>query len=333
VSIATKRPLPVAPLDRLPASSVVSSGRMSLLARRARGLLSAAGGAHDSDLTSPGAPLEVAFVWPADEVRLSLDPCPGQSAPVRVAACREALTAPLSPEQLDVAGRVVAWQYSQGARYGAWLGLRSAGDTLRSKLYLEVPAGCSWSAWEAAVAGAPPVLPSRAIRLTMVGLDVQTGAVELYYRCRTLFRGELDTLLRRFRLDARGAEVVTVLEALTRRSVRFELPSHDMGFSCSFAADGRPQVFTWYSTSAALLGSPGCAREAILRMGLDAGWSMASYEQLTACELYDDVPCHGLVGAVLADGQPLQLTATVAATVHAPSGQASGPPGREGADA
>lgn len=307
---------------------------LSLLAGGARALLRAGGGAHESDLTPAGSPLEVAFVWPADDLRLSLDPCPGQGAQARVAACREALTAPLSPAQAVVAGRIEGWQQAHGARYGAWLGLRSGGGALGSKLYLEVPEACSWSAWEAEVAGAPAVLPKRGIRPTMVGLDVQSGAIEIYYRCGRLYRGEIDTLLRRFRMDERGAEVVAVLEALTRRTVRFELPSHDMGVSCSFGVDGCPRVFTWYSTCAALLGPPARARDALLRVGSEAGWPMDAYACLTAGGPSGEVPGHGLIGAMLAEGQPLQVTATVAAAAHAaPSGQATGISSRDGADA
>lgn len=265
-----------------------------------------------SRLTPVGAPLEAAVVWPAPGLRVSLDPCPDASPDVRVRSCRTDIAQPFTAEQADVMARVALWRKDHPGRYGAWLGLRVVDGDLRKKLYLDVPQRCCWETCEAQTVGAPAVLLHRQIRLTMIGLDPVSGGVELYYRCGRLFPPEIDTLLRRFALAERGAEVVDFIAALTRRTVRFELPSFDMGFSCAFDAQGRARVFTWYSNARALLGPPARARAALLRVGTEAGWPMADYEALSRPDAQGRVPEHGLVGVMLADGHPLQATATVA---------------------
>jgi hypothetical protein len=146
----------------------------------------------------------------------------------------------------------------------------------------------------------------------MIGIDPQRGGVELYYRCRPLFPPELDTLLRRFRLSERGAEICAVVQALTQRTIRLALPSSDMGFSCAFAHDGRPLAFTWYSTSVGLLGPPARARDAVLRLGRARNWPIDRYARLTVAERDEAVAAHGLIGVVLPPAGAPQVTATVA---------------------
>ncbi|GGE87310.1 hypothetical protein H1W37_06415 [Stappia taiwanensis] len=306
--------IPVASLDQLgcPASQELRLLRQAV----GEGPDQDAGGAP-SDLTPAGAPLEVAFVWPSGELRVSADPCPGAGARARLLSCLSGLTAALSPDQARHVERVAAWQRAHGSRFGGWLGYRVIGGILRSKLYLDVPRGAPWETWEEEVCGRAPVLPSRGLRLSMIGLDTRSGGLELYYRCDRLFPKELDTLLTRLRLPERGGEVVALVAALTRRSIRFELPSYDMGFSYAFDGQGRPQAFTWYSVAEALLGPPDRVREAILRVGRAAGWDQDAYARLTDARA---VPGHGLVGAVLAPELPMQVTATVAAS--RPQGEA-----------
>jgi hypothetical protein len=267
----------------------------------------------DSDLTSVGAPLEVAFVWPADDVRISVDPCPGATARQRSDTCMRATADALTPRQRSIVAQVDEWQTHGQTRFGAWLGVRANGGDIRTKLYLDVPPLAPWRAWERAFVGAPPALPRRDVSLTMIGLDAHRGIVELYYRCAPLFPTELDTLLRRFCLPQRGAEICARLLALTLRTIRFTLPSFDMGFSCAFGEDRRPLAFTWYSTSVGLLGPPARARDAILRVGRAEGWPVDDYASLTAGDANGPVPDHGLLGMTLPRDGAMQMTATVAA--------------------
>jgi hypothetical protein len=265
-----------------------------------------------SRLTPAGAPLEAAVVWPTPGLRVSLDPCPDASPDARVLSCYDDIAQPFTAAQVNVMARVGMWRKDHPGRYGAWLGLRVVDGDLRKKLYLDVPEGCGWSSFDETMAGRPAVLPRRQIRMTMIGLDPVSGGVELYYRSARLFPAELDTLMRRFGLDERGQEIVDLLSALTQRSIRFELPSHDMGFSVAFDPQGAARVFTFYSNATALLGPAARARAALLRVGRERDWPMQDYDALSAPDGDGLVPEHGLVGAMLAADQPMHATATVA---------------------
>uniref|UniRef100_UPI003A997391 hypothetical protein n=1 Tax=Stappia sp. TaxID=1870903 RepID=UPI003A997391 len=332
-----------------------------------------------SNLTPSGAALEAAFVWggtgvdgrPDCDPRVSLDPFPGGASSARLAAAfalvRAATPRRLSVQQQMLAADVAEWQASFPGRYGAWAGLRAgavaaspagASPPLSAKLYLELPerareAAC---ALEQRLAGAPPVLGGRDIRPTMLGLDPQNGGVEVYYRCGRLFPGDLDALMRRFRLPERSGEVVALIERLTRRSVRFELPSWDVGFSVAYVTgdeDARlsPAVFTFYSNAASLLGPDERVRCALMREGRARGWDLGPYAALHAravdpgpgasasgAQGAGEAPLqrHGLVGAVLPAGGDMRVTATLAlprmtgCARREDGGARSGVPGTEG---
>jgi hypothetical protein len=312
VTVATTAgPEPAAvSLARLSPKDPSSARRLAEAASR---LLENGAPLDESNLTAVGAPLELTFVWPPNELRIAVDPCPGGTARQRTQACLKAMAGALSPQQLSLVGKVNDWHQRHQRRYGAWLGFRANNGDIRRKLYLELPETAPWPDWEREVVGKPPVLPSRRVQATMIGLDGSRGGVEIYYRCGRLYPAELDTLLRRFGLPERGAEIAGCLQALTRRTIRFELPSFDMGFSAALAEDGEPLAFTWYSASAALLGPVARAREAILRVGRASGWPVGGYERLTAPNPDGSVAHHGLIGMTIPRDGGMQMSATVAA--------------------
>lgn len=338
-------PLPNVGVGTVPAAAASSLDR--LLA--AVSLLSPAATSHKappSDLTPAGAPLEAAFVWADGEAgcdpRLSLDPAPGARPDTRLAAalslCRTGAGTALAPAALRLVERLSCWQRQAGARYGAWAGLREApSGGLAAKLYLELPQATKangrplWAALEERLAGAPPVLVGRNLRPTMLGVTPDGSLLELYYRADPLFPGDLDTLMARFDLAPRGHEVRRLIERLTGRSVRFEIPSSDIGFSVAFrmAADGRSQAvaFTFYSNAAALLGPDARIADALLVEGAARGWDMTAYEQAfagsAALRRAGEVPLqrHGLLGIVLAADAPPRVTATLAVPVPPAGGR------------
>lgn len=265
--------------------------------------------AHASRLTACGAPIEAGFVWPANELRLSIDPCPADAATVRTRRCLDAMSVAMSPLQEQLLQRALGWQDTRTCRFGAWLGLRMIAGRLHKKLYLEVPIEAHWQAWEQGLLDAAAVLPDRSIRLTMLGLDPHSGKIELYYRCAPLFASELNTLMRRVDLPERAPEIGAWIRTLMQRSARFELPSHDMGFSYALDASAHAQAFTWYSTSEALLGPAERTRAALLREAPTEG-ARLGYAHFTAAPA---IPEHGLVGAMLIPDFPMQMTATVSA--------------------
>ncbi|MBC2860685.1 hypothetical protein [Stappia sp. 28M-7] len=336
---------PPAPLPSLragadPAAAVSSLDRLLAAVRMVLPLELLEAAHPASNLTPSGAPVEAAFVWADGEAgcdpRISLDPAPGAQPESRLEAalslCRSVSGTEPAPDVLRLAARLSCWQQRAGCRYGAWAGLRQgeAGD-LAAKLYLEVaPVADSrgrplWAGFEEWLAGAPPVLTGRNLRPTMAGLTPDGGLLELYYRTDPLFPGDLDTLMRRFGLVPQGQEVRRLVERLTGRSVRFEIPSSDIGFSVAFrmAGEGRSRrahacAFTFYSNAAALLGPDARIADALLAEGAARGWDMTAYRQaFAACDTRhseDEVPLqrHGLIGMVLALEAPPRVTATLA---------------------
>lgn len=339
-------PLPDVGAGTVPAAAVSSLDR--LLAAAAP-LLPPGLTAQDcppSDLTPAGAPLEAAFVWADGEAgcdpRLSLDPAPGARPDTRLAAalslCRTGAGTALAPAARRLVERLSCWQRQAGARYGAWAGLREApSGGLAAKLYLELAQMTKangrplWAALEERLAGAPPVLAGRNLRPTMLGVTPDGGLLELYYRADPLFPGDLDTLMARFGLAPRGHEVRRLIERLTGRSVRFKIPSSDIGFSVAFrmAAEGRTQAvaFTFYSNAAALLGPDARIFDALLVEGASRGWDMTAYEQAfagsAALRRTGEAPLqrHGLLGIVLAADAPPRVTATLAVPVPPAGGR------------
>lgn len=340
---APSAPLPSMQAGADPAAAVSPLDRLLATIRPLLPPAALAPGAPPSDLTPSGAPMEAAFVWadgePGCDPRISLDPAPGAQPESRLEAalslCRAVSGAKPSPEVRRLAARLSCWQRQAGGRYGAWAGLRQDdAGRLAAKLYLEVAPATDaagrplWAGFEQRLAGAPPVLTGRNVRPTMLGVTPDGGLLELYYRTGPLFPGDLDTLMHRFGLVPRGQEVRRLAERLTGRSVRFEIPSSDIGFSVAFrmTGEGRAQrahalAFTFYSNAAALLGPDARVADALLAEGAARGWDMTAYRQALVGSGTphgeSEVPLqrHGLIGLVLAGTAPPRVTATLALLV------------------
>lgn len=338
---APSAPLPSLQAGAGPAAAVSPLDRLLAAARVVLPPVILEAGHPASDLTPSGVPVEAAFVWadgePGCDPRISLDPAPGAQPESRLAAalslCRAVAGAEPSPEVLRLAARLSCWQRQAGGRYGAWAGLRQDdAGRLAAKLYLEVAPATDaagrplWAGFEQRLAGAPPVLPGRNVRPTMLGVTPDGGMLELYYRVDPLFPGDLDTLMARFDLAPRGQEVRRLADRLTGRSVRFQIPSSDIGFSVAFrmTGEGRAQrahalAFTFYSNAAALLGPDARVADALLAEGAARGWDMTAYQHALSGsgELQGEVPLqrHGLIGLVLAGTAPPRVTATLALPV------------------
>ncbi|HEY3674859.1 MAG TPA: hypothetical protein VGK84_02600, partial [Candidatus Tumulicola sp.] len=141
-----------------------------------------------SNLTTDGCPLEFSFSTRDEDVRFACEVGPPEMPTVeRIAAAVDLaarLGAPAVPSE-----RLSEWQAAQSfghLRWGAWLGVRAAGDQTRVKIYVETPA----EARDSSVATANrPILDSG--RLKMIGYDCSTRACELYYRQPQMNAAEL----------------------------------------------------------------------------------------------------------------------------------------------
>ena len=254
------------------------------LAGAARSVMSGldvSGNVGESRLTPSGDPAELAFLWPGPDYRISLDPCPGASAETRLLTCTEVVLQSLSPAQREIHSQISGWQQQYGARYGAWLGLRLRNGEVAHKLYLDIPGDAPWAIWEEGLAGTRQIRSARGAVATMVGLDPMTGGTEIYFSSGKLHPGDLPALAARIGLKASADTVPALVQDLTRRSVRFALPSYDMGFSNAWDRDGSAIAFTWYSTSVGLLGPDARARAALLSAGHKRSWEMSAFADLT----------------------------------------------------
>lgn len=321
---------PASGAARLDASGPDELTESLRLCRAASQLSDAATPLDASLLTQAGAALELAYVWPSGDARVSFDPCPDASSHARADACLALVAAALSPRQSALARRIRGWQAEHDHLFGAWAGLRAGPDGDRAKLYLDIPRTAPHEDWERELFGFVTALPSRKIRPTMLGLDPHRPGFELYYRCDALYPSELDAFLRRLALPPRSREAVDLIADLTQRSVRFNLPSHDQGFSVAVDDAGQAIAVTWYSTSAAFFGPPDRARAALLRVGRPRGWAMQAYAAASAATRDGVTPAHGLIGLVFTPDDPLRVTATIAvAPVRLPAEELCGRPERQ----
>ena len=258
-------------------------------------------------------------------IRRSLRFCgPGQTTESRsipalehwqkpVLTCTEVVLQSLSPAQREIHSQISGWQQQYGARFGAWLGLRLRNGEVAYKLYLDIPGDAPWAIWEEGLAGTRQIRSARGAVATMVGLDPMTGGTEVYFSSGKLHPGDLPALAARIGLKASADTVPALVQDLTRRSVRFALPSYDMGFSNAWDRDGSAIAFTWYSTGVGLLGPDARARAGLLSAGHKRSWEMSAFADLTA----GTPPRHVLIGTAFPAKALPAVTATIATSLDA----------------
>lgn len=264
-------------------------------------------------LTPSGAPVEFAFCWGDGKPRLTADPAPGESAAVRLERGIALIPAIPSGRLTRALEIVKVWQRDHESNYGAWVGAREKDGEPGFKLYAEVPEAAPWENWEQSEVGAPPVLPSRGVRLCMLGLDPASDTLELYYRLNALYPQEIDALLRRIGLPARSGEITALLESLESRTIRHEIVCSNLGFSYAFLADGA-RVFTLYASAHSLLGGDGTIRSSILSLLERRSWDGSAYQAVSEPLAGQKGPAtsHGMVGCIVAAEGPIRFTAGIA---------------------
>ncbi|MEO1517167.1 MAG: hypothetical protein AAFV95_19235 [Bacteroidota bacterium] len=261
-----------------------------------------------SRLTCRGYPLELAYVWPSNSFRFTVDLLPGGDLATRMQRSLEAVGGSVHPIQESLFDRLCGWHYRHAGKYGAWLGARSKEGKMSYKLYVEVPPGAPWQEEKRQRIGQAP--PNGA-RLVMVGMDPLSGEVEYYYRIDRLNLRGLQPLMMRYGFPDRSREFIDLLQAVSQRHIRFEIPSSNLGYSISFDASEEAQTFTCYSVADSLLGGDSAIREAVLRLGRRMDWDMSLYDEATkplakGVHLRDS--WHGMLGLVAARKGPVQFT-------------------------
>lgn len=286
-------------------------------ARAALGLLLAAAsssgpdGAARSSLTETGSAFEPAFSLAAPGLRYTVDPAPpDMSMRARLPHALDllaALGAPSLPSGLS--GLLAALQADGALRHGAQIGVRhgAAGD--RYKLYAEFPppAAARADAWATALLGSAPVLTGagRNARPALAGIELATGALEVYYRIEHLHPREIATLMARAGMAGRASELLQMLDATQPVPIRHALPGATWGCSYAAAPGGRI-TFSLYTFARTLFGPDGRIRAGLLAMGRRHGWDLSLYERISGpLAGTRGIACHhGIVGLVVPPDAP-----------------------------
>jgi len=247
----------------------------------------------------------------------------------------------------------------EALRYGAWLSGRHAPGanratpaTGRFKLYLEVPSETEalWRPWERTLFDRNLPLPTRAVTLRMVGVELAPatkstesvrsadvdwtantdGRIELYYDLSSLNPTEVALLAERAGLGERAPEILELLRRAVCLPLRHELPArYDWGFSTALdvSPDGsaRPRAFTLYTFANALFGGDGKIRRALLALGEAEAWDLSLYEHISRplAERRGFVTCHGVFGVTLT-GDPRRPAVATWGLAPPPAAAATG---------
>jgi hypothetical protein len=265
-----------------------------------------------STLTMTGSPFEPAFAALTPGLRYTVEPAPPEIAPAERLDYVLALLSRLDVAAPDahVLRRIAPLQAMGSLRYGAQVGVRHDRSGDRYKLYIELPAQAQAQAdaFGQALLGTPPVLdvPGRDARPALVGIELGSGKVEIYYRIENLHPLEIGTLLARANLAARAPEVVSLLAESQRTPIRHELPGPTWGFSYSLDADGEVTA-SIYTFARTLFGPDGWARDAVLSMARRHQWDLRGYaamsEPLAGSRGFESH--HGIFGVVVRRGSPI----------------------------
>lgn len=264
-----------------------------------------------STLTMTGSPLEPAFSFTDPGLRYTVDPAPPEIEPSRrldyVLRLLARLGAPAPAPCLI--RRLAPLQMKGELRYGAQIGARHGAAADRYKLYIELPAEAEKEvdAFGEELLGSAPVLnvPCRDARPTLVGLDLASDRVEIYYRVENLHPLEIGTLLTRANAAERAPELLAMLIESQPLPIRHRLPGAAWGFSYSLDADNSI-TFSIFTFAGTFFGPDGWVRDGVLSMGRRHGWDLAAYERMSepligrrgfACH-------HGLFGLVVPPGRP-----------------------------
>ena len=201
------------------------------------------------------------------------------------------------PIPATIRGRLERIQGAGPLAYGAWVSGRHEARRDGYKLYVEVPErGAPEADWLARdLLGHSG--PHRRHAVRMVGVDLEAGRTELYFRAEGAWREDL--------LRARGgAPVEEALAGLLQGGP----PPTVSGFSFALDRGLRLEAFSLFASAHALFGTDAEARRRLLDWSEARGEPLETYAALSAPLAHrTHGPClHGMVSLVLAGGAALQ---------------------------
>jgi hypothetical protein len=265
-----------------------------------------------SNLTSNGSPLEFTFSTRDDEVRFASEVGPPEMPPSERVAAAVALAERLGAPPI-CSERLREWHAMQSLgrlRWGAWLGVRAAGDSIRVKIYVEAPREARASAL---AARHRPILASG--RLKMLGYDCDSNACEYYYRQPQMcsdelhaFTGFVDRNPQRQSMLAAFAELCAMPKHIALQWVNFGYSLSDAeSHSCVFALFVRDRS----------IGLRPRIRTRFLEWQAATRRTPGAYAGVFATVSNRDLPDHEIVTFVARNDAPLEVRIGISATALA----------------
>jgi hypothetical protein len=253
-----------------------------------------------STLTGDGFPLEFSFSSGDDEIRYAAECAPPETHERdrlgRAIRFLQRFGMPAPDMEL-----VAFWRGLQAAgslRYGAFVGVRHGRGPDRFKLYVEIPAGCPRVVPHAeAVCGEP----------VMIGHDPIARRTEVYFRCGEVLRIDFAPLMARIGLGARSVELLRLIESVWGRPIRRRVPGESVGVSLSASPGG--YAFAVFNYADNLFATDAAARDRVLAVAAERGWTFSQYERLTRVfvDRQPETLAHTILTYAVADGCPPRL--------------------------
>lgn len=269
-----------------------------------------------SHLTATGFPVE--FSWSSSSdgaVRYTCEVAGPEADPADRLHQARRLLRELSRHALpdDFFDGLRELQQPRDLSYGAWVGGRhhtARGDDF--KLYAEVPDddGAQVAAFLSRFFGGRALLPTRPVRLRMIGYALGGGRPEFYFRTGELEAWELGLLLDRCGLNRRLTEFLSFVETIYGCRLGERLPGSNFGFSIARPPDGEAGIFSLFTRADCVFGKDHTTRRAVLRLAAEQRWRGRDYAAMTAMPNGGDDCCaarHGMVAFVISQTGPPAL--------------------------
>ncbi|MFC0778612.1 hypothetical protein [Flavobacterium sp. HJSW_4] len=266
----------------------------------------------ESRLTAKGVPIEYAIVWPSHSVRCTVDVLPHRTAKERIARTLDLAGSFGNAFQQDICNDLLQQQEEKMLRYGAWLGVREGEDKVNAKLYLEVADTCKPDFFDA-LKLSYDLLKNFGVKPVMLGLPMDKGGVEIYFKLAKLDRPFMKWLLAYFGFPDRTQEIFGMLEEFCESSLSGSLDWSSLGFSIAWSSEKKMETVTFYSFASSAIGSDKNVRKHVMRIGQRHNWDMALYSKLSE-EANGDTDLntfHGMVGVVAGTKGELHFTAGI----------------------
>lgn len=268
---------------------------------------------HYSPLTGDGFPLEFNFSSASDALTYTTEVAGPSVDPLQRLALIDVLLERLGARPAPHLMTALSGMQTHGKlRFGAWLRVRLVETEPVAKIYAETPESAAGDAQSPLleVLGVRSLLPgASAPRVRMIGYDVDSGALEFYFRQRNLEPWQLERLCQIAGFGERFAELAETIGMAAGRPLGSGMPGTQTGFSMTLDNHNRPVRFAAFFFARSLFGGDARIRRSLLRLAQNAGSDLGAYSMVSAPLANRDhaQTLHGMVGFSVATHGPVHL--------------------------